>query len=283
MRSKVGIGVTTYNRYRSLEACMLRLLRMTVQPFCLVVADDGSEDETAAVCARHQITRIMGRNMGIAWNKNRALFFLNQIMECDVTILIEDDSYPNASGWERNWIAGAERWGHINFCGDWFRGEILSGAGSVEDPFVSRSLSGQCASFSRRALSVCGYLDPRFKGYGFEHAEHSSRLVRSGFGGEMRMGPRDELDPHYYLFASDLTVRSEESYRDEQSMAANWQAWTKMYGDPVYRHPWRTKDQFRQFREEMALATQSANFSAWKKLMLNARWVRWRRSAIYRT
>ena len=276
MAVKLGIGVTTFNRCRKLEGCVSRVQEFTSHPFHLVVADDGSTDATASLCAQRKILSITGPNMGIAWNKNRALFFLHQILECDVIILIEDDCYPNDPGWEREWIAGVEKWGHINYGGAWFREKILSGTGQVESPLLSASLSGQCAAFSHHALSVCGYMDPRFKGYGYEHAEHSSRLVRAGFGGEMRMTERGELDPHYYLLAADLTVLSDESYRDEESLAANWITWTRMYGDPVYRHPWTTKDEFRQFRREMKSAAARADLSLGRRLNLEARWAGWR-------
>jgi glycosyltransferase involved in cell wall biosynthesis len=277
MPPKLGIGITTFNRCRKLETCISRLQERTSQPFTLVVADDGSTDNTASICAERKIPFVTGQNMGIAWNKNRALFFLDKILECEVTILIEEDCYPNKPGWEREWVAAAEKWGHVNFGGGWFREKVLSGAGDVENPFISPSLSGQCAGFSHRALSVCGFLDPRFKGYGYEHAEHSSRLVRAGFGGEMRMAPGGDLEPHYYLLGTDLTVLSDESYRNEQTLAANWVAWTKMYGDPVYRHPWRTTEQFQQFRTEMRAAARRANFSATRRLLLERRWAQWRR------
>ena len=92
------------------------------------------------------------------------------------------------------------------------------------------------------------------------------------------MTERGELDSHYYLLAADLTVHSDESYRDEQSMAANWNTWTKMCGDPIYRHPWRTKKEFRQFRQEMRFAIRRANFSAARRLMVETRWRRWRQT-----
>jgi glycosyltransferase involved in cell wall biosynthesis len=275
---KLGIGVTTFNRCRKLEVCVSRVQELTSHPFHLVVADDGSTDATASICAQRKILSVTGQNRGIAWNKNRALFFLHQILQCDVVILIEDDCYPNNPGWERDWMAGAEKWGHINFGGDWFREKVLSGEGTIESPFVSPSLSGQCAAFSNRALSACGYLDSRFKGYGYEHAEHSARLVRAGFGGEMRMSEKGKLEPHYYLLAADLAVSSDESYRDEKSLAANWTIWEQMYGDPVYRHPWRMADEFRQFRKEMRHAAHSANFSLMQRLSLETQWRRWRRA-----
>lgn len=279
MAVKLGIGITTYNRCRKLEMCIARVQELTSQPFHLVVADDGSTDATASICARQKILFVSGPNRGIAWNKNRALFFLHQILECDVIILIEDDCYPNHRGWESDWGQAAEKWGHANFGAPWFSDKFLGGAGTLENPFICPSLSGQCAAFSDRALAVCGYLDSRFKSYGYEHAEHSSRLVRAGFGGEMRMTERGELEPHYYLLAADLTVHSDESYRDEESLAANWTTWTRMHGDPVYRYPWRTKNEFRQFRREMKSAAAQANLSLAERLRLEARWARWRWAA----
>ena len=274
---KLGIGVTTFNRAPKLEAGLAQLRRLTATPCDLVVADDGSTDSTAAICENAGVIRITGPNMGIAWNKNRALFFLHRIQKCDVIILIEDDCYPNHRAWENDWCRAGEKWGHANFGAPWFRDKFLSGAGTLEDPFICASLSGQCVAFSDRALSVCGYLDSRFKGYGYEHAEHSARLVRAGFGGEMRITERGELEPHYYLLTADLTVFSDESYRDEGSLAANWTAWERMYGDPIYRLPWRTKNEFRQFRREIRGAIKRARFSPGRRLLLEARWLQWRK------
>jgi hypothetical protein len=277
MPDRLGIGVTTFNRRAKLEACVARLRELTSQPFQLVIADDGSTDGTASFCERSELVSITGPNMGIAWNKNRALFFLHRVLECDVIVLIEDDCFPNQRGWEADWIEAARKWGHVNFGGDWFRDKVLSGDGSVKNPFVSRSLSGQCVAFSDHALSVCGFLDSRFKGYGYEHAEHSSRLVRAGFGGEMRMTERGELEPYYYLLATDLAVSSDDSYRDEESLAANWTTWERMYGDAIYRLPWRSGEEFRQFRKEIRGAIGRAHFSLAHRLLLETRWPRWRR------
>ena len=274
---KLGIGVTTFNRAAKLESCLARVKQFTAAACQLVVADDGATDRTEAVCAQAAVIRVAGQNMGIAWNKNRALFFLHRILECDVIILIEDDCYPNQADWETDWIRAATKWGHANFGAPWFRDKFLGGTGTVDNPFVCPSLSGQCAAFSDRARSACGYLDSRFKSYGYEHAEHSSRLVRAGFGGEMRMTDRGELEPHYFLLAADLTVSSDESYRDEASLAANWDTWTRMYGEPIYRQPWRTREEFRQFRDEMRSATRRAKFSTARRLRLEARWRQWRR------
>ncbi|HEX8078218.1 MAG TPA: glycosyltransferase, partial [Chthoniobacterales bacterium] len=107
MSVRLGIGITTFNRSGKLGACIARLQERTTHSFDLVVADDGSTDATAETCAKARVIRIAGPNMGIAWNKNRALFFLHRVLECDVIMLIEDDCYPNQRGWETEWIEAA--------------------------------------------------------------------------------------------------------------------------------------------------------------------------------
>jgi hypothetical protein len=240
-----------------------------------VIADKVPKTELWR-CAPSKKLSVLPRKTWESPGTKSSSLFLHRILECDVIILREDDSYPNNLGWQADWIEGAQKWRHVNFGAGWFRERVLSGTGNMGSPFLSASLSGQCAAFSRQALSVCGFMDSRFKSYGYEHAEHSSWLVRAGFGGEMRMTERGELEPHYYLVAADLRVLSDESYRDEESLAANWIAWNKMYGDSIYRHPWRTTEEFRQFREEMKAATRRANFWPARRLILEAKWARWR-------
>jgi hypothetical protein len=50
---------------------------------------------------------ITGVNMGIAWNKNRALFLLSHVLGSEITILPENDTQPNRARWEAEWIRGA--------------------------------------------------------------------------------------------------------------------------------------------------------------------------------
>jgi hypothetical protein len=213
--------------------------------------------------------------MGIAWNKNRALFFLHRILDCDVVILLEDDCHPNDPGWHRRWVDAATKWGHINFGGDWLRGYFVSGSGDVHDPFVATVVSGQCSAFTRRALSVCGFFDSRFKNYGYEHAEHTRRFVQSGFGGEMRPAGEGKVQNYFYLLADNFTMLHVPSYHDEQSMASNWAAWEKMYRDPIYRQPWRTRAEFDQFRREIDAATRQLDLKLSRRLGLAAKWARW--------
>ena len=124
-----------------------------------------------------------GVNRGIAWNKNRALYLLSAVMGCDVVLLLEDDVHPDGLGWERPWVEGAARWGHLNWAAPWIADRFVSGAGTPQDPTMCSVTSAQCAVFSAEALRYAGYFDPRFRGFGHEHVEHSRRMIRCGYGG----------------------------------------------------------------------------------------------------
>ena len=128
MAARVGIGVITYNRKDVLAETLARVRAHTTSPFELVVADDGSWDGTGELVRSLGIRLVTGRNMGIAWNKNRALFLLTMRLQCDVVILLEDDSSPVKDGWEQAWIEASRRWGHINFAGEWLSRSFLRGS-----------------------------------------------------------------------------------------------------------------------------------------------------------
>src|SRR5579862_2757649 len=115
MSSKLGIGVITYSRLEMLGACVRAVENYTKTPFDLVIADDGSTDETVK-WGRDAGYRVRtGKRRGCAWNKNRALEFLLEHTDCDPILLLEDDTHPNQNNWEDHWIAACRRWQHVNF------------------------------------------------------------------------------------------------------------------------------------------------------------------------
>ena len=127
MAIRVGIGIITHNRKDVLAETLARLRAHTTSPCALAVADDGSIDGTADLVRSQNITLVTGRNMGIAWNKNRALFLLGAIVKRDVVILLEDDSFPTTNDWETDWVKATQRWGHINLAGAWLSDSFLRG------------------------------------------------------------------------------------------------------------------------------------------------------------
>src|ERR1700674_997344 len=114
---ELGIGVSTYNRKESLVRTPEAVRRHTRSNYELVVSDDGSRDGTAAAVTSLGVHCITGQNMGVGWNKNRLLFYLNNKRRRNLIILLEEDCYPFADRWEDDWIAAALRWGHVNYAG----------------------------------------------------------------------------------------------------------------------------------------------------------------------
>jgi GT2 family glycosyltransferase len=258
----LGIGILTYNRVDRLKRALQEVRRRTASPFHLVVADDGSSDGTAEFLEEDGVTRISGRNMGVCWNKNRLLYFMANVLCCDVLLLLEDDCYPEEDGWEQAWVDAVRRHGHINLAGGWFSHYFQGGAGTAEDPVGCKLITGQCVGYSRKAIQQVGYLDTRFRGYGVGHVEHSWRLVRAGFGG--RVDPTDRQNPTYFLLNSRIRVDGEhsDSGRDEAALARNEALFAQTRQEGVHRWAWRSDDEMTQFVGEIdgAAETPASNF-----------------------
>jgi hypothetical protein len=244
----LGVGLVTYQRDKQLNDTLLAVERHIKTAARLIVADDGSTDFTQGFCRELRIPCVSGQNRGVAWNKNRALFSLFAVLRCDVVILLEDDAMPTADGWEHDWIAAARQWGHVNLAGEWFPdGHIASGAGTPADPIMSPVVSGQVEAFTREAIMYGGYLDPRFKGYGFGHIEHTRRLVRCGYGGI------DGPEPLFRLIRSPIAVVHQRTNdAKEADKARNGALIRELLEDRSYRMPWTDEAEMRAFRAEQA-------------------------------
>ena len=244
---KLGIGITTYRRRSSLENVLKKLKLHTKTDFELVVADDGSGDDTLSMLRALNISHITGKNRGVAWNKNRALHHLNSRCKCDVIILIEDDSFPSVDAWEKDWIKAATTFGHINLAGHWFKEKFVDGLGTPESPISCFSSSGQCVAFSRKTVERVGYFDSRFGRYGYEHAEHSQRCIRVGFGGIYQ--PQDTNAYIYYLIRGGLTVGHLADVHGDD-LARNAVIYHAVKNDQVHRWAWRGDEEMSEFLSE---------------------------------
>ncbi|GAJ27774.1 glycosyltransferase [Acidomonas methanolica] len=251
--TRVGIGVTTYNRAAFLETLIPVLRSYTARPVEYFVADDGSTDDTPALLTRLDIPHVSASNRGIAWNKNRALFQLRCVRQCDVVILIEDDTIPTQARWEEPWIEAALRYGHVNVWPDHWDAAAHDGTGTVENPFVSSLLTGQCSAFSGAALDLVGFMDTRFRKYGFEHIEHTRRMITAGFGGVVDAA-HQELRP--FLIRSPLTIHEIEKPVDEQALLENKQIFDRVKHEPLFRPAARNDEELALLRAELAALRQ---------------------------
>ena len=223
MAIRLGIGIITYNRRgrrwpRRWPACGPIPLRH----INLVVADDGSEDGTVDLLRSQNITVVTGRNMGIAWNKNRALFLLAAIAAVRRGHPAGGRLFPDKDGWDQDWVPATQRWGHVNLAGEWFRDSFLKGSGTVEDPIISKMSPPSAAASRAPRCCTAAIFDSRFRGYGQEHVEHTRRLVRVGYGGSY-----EEIDgevrPIYKLLKSRIEVTMPPSFADRPiATATGW-------------------------------------------------------------
>ncbi len=265
MITRLGIGLVTRNRRDIVINTINRVLDHTLHPVALVVADDGSQDGTDAMLRDLRHTVIGGPHMGIAWNKNRALFYLIEIARCDIVILLEDDTFPTHDGWEREWIVGAAKFGHVGIAASVPADFILGGAGTPEDPFRATDTSAHCTAFSREAIMFGGYFEPRFNQGGFENVEHSVRLIQHGYGGEL-VAQAGGLHPQFLLLAGNLNVSHPASQVSPHALNHNRDIASTLIGDPGYRRPWRDAAGMTQFRAEIATAFPRINAQlAWRQ------------------
>ena len=218
----------------------------------IVIADDGSTDGTLEMLRQMKIPVVTGANMGVVWNKNRALFLLSHILGCETAILLEDDARPSVVGWEAQWAQAAQRWGHVNYAADWIREYFISGSGTAEDPVHSSMVTAQCAAYGRIALTFGGYLDPHFKGYGHGHVEHTRRLIRVGYG-----GIDGEEHVTYKLITGGVTVVPSVSHFESTQEKRNLRLAARLMEQQGYRAPWADEAQLRQFRSEIENAMQA--------------------------
>ncbi|WP_409438917.1 glycosyltransferase [Psychromonas sp. GE-S-Ul-11] len=236
---KVGVAVITYNRLERLQDNIKQINAFSNKETVLVVADDGSQDGTKTWCDENGVTCISLSNSGVVANKNRALYFLHEVEQCDVSILLEDDCKPIAQGWDATWALTALTWGHVNFAHKRVIGDtkLIKGTGKIYSPYVSKSVTGQCTATSLSAFQKVGYLNPVFKGYGCGHVEWTQRFINQGFNGL--------TDSHASFPCINTGLLSEDAptHKSEEDIQRNQAIKSSLKGKQGYVYPWTTEQE----------------------------------------
>jgi hypothetical protein len=244
----LGIGIITHNRRQALEHCVAGVLRHTTTPFCLVIADDGSDDDTVAWARSLGLLVITGPRSGVVWNKNRALHYFLSQTDCDPVALIEDDHWPVREGWDELWRDAVTRWHHVNLDRStytWNARWWASGEGTPEQPFFTNRVWGTGLT-TRSALEQVGYLDSRFVGYGGGHGEWLRRF-RTTYADEW--GRRCPALDYGFLVTGALP-----SARNRAEMERNMALAGKLAEDsnePIFRMAWRSEGERIQLEGEI--------------------------------
>jgi glycosyltransferase involved in cell wall biosynthesis len=247
---QLGIVVATYSRLQWLRMCVENIIKLTVTPFQLVVADDGSDDDTVDWCHSQGIRVVTGPNRGVAHNKNRGLLAL-EALGCDPIFIFEDDLMPVAPGWESEWLTATALWHHVAFAREGIARTAVAGEGTAADPWVSPRTTAQLLTISTTALQVVGYFDPRFEGWGHEHAEWTSRIKQAGYGyKKIALAPGKSYRAQLFL-NSGLTCNQSPSWRDDAQAERNRNIMVSTSGEPLFRVPWRTYEERTTILEEV--------------------------------
>ena len=246
---RLGIAVTTYNRAEMLDEHLRKLKAMTASEHIIVVCDDGSTDTTLATAASANADVVItGANKGIAWNKNRGLFYLHTFTDCDAYLLLDDDVCPQIQGWDLEWLIATLTLGHVNFCRDPSR--VRFGLSTARDPGFADQVAGACIGFSREAVSRVGYFDTRFGRYGHEHSDISFRTVRAGLGGVIQRS-KVGVTHYFYVIDGGISERPGPSNVDFDCLKNNEAVLATSQSEDLYRNPWRTDREREDFLEEV--------------------------------
>lgn len=179
-----GIAICTYNRAKNLDVVLNETIKNAPKDAKIVVCDDGSTDNTIEVCDAYNVPVFRGQNKGVAANKNRALFLLQ---DCKFLAILEDDLYPIRNNWFESYEKAVLYTGIHHFCrvqdkrveetvpeftADLYENEMV--------PIYGPSPRGDFTFITQHVLRTVGAFDPEFIGAGYAHGFWSKRVAKAG-------------------------------------------------------------------------------------------------------
>jgi len=215
MSNKIGIGVCTYNRANLLKKSLTELLKYAFKEAKIVVASDGSTDNTLAVIKKLGVPGISGPNEGPGRNKNR---LLKALSDCDHIFIVEDDFLFFKCGWEKLYIAAnkASDIQHFTFSPPGRYGKCVATSNFGNICIQHAEMDGGAFSYySKKVLKKCGGFCKEFKGCGWEHCEYSERIHRAGLTGKYKNNHLHEIMEYAMLMPEVNSVISLKDRADD--------------------------------------------------------------------
>lgn len=158
----IGIGITCFNRNKTLSSTIAKIKQFTKSPFKLVVVDDGSKIPVVGSNFRFE------KNQGAPIAKNKCLELLEG---CEHIFLFDDDCYPIKEGWELAYINSGVK--HLNYTFK-YPFETVNGVRHLQNP------NGCMMYIHRDVIDKIGGFDTGFVKYGYWHGAYSNRVYNSG-------------------------------------------------------------------------------------------------------
>lgn len=259
----LGIAIATYNRSANLVQLIESIRRTLGNENPVVVCNDGSKDDTIAQCQAMKVLFVGRENRGIAWNKNRGLYWLVEKTKATSFLLLEDDISVSNKDWSTDWAEAIKRWGHVTWADqNLVKHRIerfIAGEGSPASPYVLKYVTGQVMGFSREALASVGYFDTRFRGYGYEHIDLSRRIHRKGFGTTTaKNNVSSEVETGYVNISGGISITDLPTVSDRSTTEENRMIYEKIRGNAEIRMPWSNDEEQAIFLDEIHDAEQRA-------------------------
>lgn len=195
MNIQRGVGICHYNRQRYLEEIIEAVKRTVPAGTRIVVCDDGScqggQDSAdlavSDIIKKTGVILIQGANKGVAANKNRALWALQN---CHFLTILEDDLIPQERGWFEAYEAAAIHASIHHFCRvqDKMIAETVPAFSAFMlekglTPVYRGSPRGDLTFLTSTVIQRVGAFNPLFRGAGYAHGEWSNRVQRTGLIG----------------------------------------------------------------------------------------------------
>jgi GT2 family glycosyltransferase len=170
---RMSVVVCSYNGARTIRDCFEGLLRLQYPDYEVIVVDDGSTDETAAIAEEYGFRLIRTENRGLSRARNTGLGAATG----EIVAYIDDDARPDPD-WLSYLAAEFLRTNHVGVGGpnvappgDGTIAECVANApGGPVHVLVSdreaEHIPGCNMAFRKEALEAIGGFDPRFRAAG---------------------------------------------------------------------------------------------------------------------
>jgi glycosyltransferase involved in cell wall biosynthesis len=195
-----GIAICHYHRQNNLEEIIKAVKKTSVPGTRIVVCDDGSPPHdqgnyhtrdndlhVSEIVKDTGVLLLQGPNLGVAANKNRALWALQ---DCHFICILEDDLIPRERGWFEAYETAAVLSTMHHFCrvqGREVDETVPAFTAYMQQadltPIYGPNPRGDLTFLTSTVLQEVGGFNPLFRGAGHAHGEWSNRVQRAGLIG----------------------------------------------------------------------------------------------------